>query len=482
MSSAIAVPVGPKQAASLSVGGLLVLAFGALDFGLESSIVLPALPVFAQEFGASPITVSWLATGFLLASVVAVPLFGRLGDIFGRQRLLFVALGAFSIGSLICALADAIGVVIAGRIIQGAGAAVGPLAVGIARDAVPREQLTRAIGILVGAAGAGAAIGFLLSGVLVEQVSTEAIFWFLFGLSIALLAAASVLVPTAPPRARVPVDVPGAALIASGLTALLLAISKGNDWGWTSGRILGLFVGAVALLAAFVIVERSIGNPLIDLGFVQRSPFGGAILCAFAVGYAFIVVVIAVPQLAALPALTGYGLGYSTTSIGVLLVPMALTSIASAWVAGRYVDAVGPRALMAAGSAAGIAGYLALVADHATPAAIAAATGVLGIGVGLTVTGILSVVGRAAGLDKTSVAIAVNAVMRTTGSAVGTAAAAAIITGALTGRGVPAESGFTDCFLMGAIVSGCALVASAFLPAARTHDDRATGELPVDRS
>jgi MFS family permease len=207
VSSAVAVPVGPKRAASLSVGGLLVLAFGALDFGLESSIVLPALPVFAQEFGATPITVSWLATGFLLASVVAVPLFGRLGDIFGRRRLLFVALGAFSVGSLICALADSIGLVIAGRIVQGAGAAVGPLAVGIARDAVPREQLTRAIGVLVGAAGAGAAIGFVLSGLLVEHVSVDAIFWFLFGLSIALLAAAVVLVPAAAARARVPVDV-----------------------------------------------------------------------------------------------------------------------------------------------------------------------------------------------------------------------------------------------------------------------------------
>jgi hypothetical protein len=119
---------------------------------------------------------------------------------------------------------------------------------------------------------------------------------------------------------------------------------------------------------------------------------------------------------------------------------------------------------MAAGSAAAIVGYLALLAEHAAPAAIATATGVLGVGVGLTVTAILSLIGRAADLDKTSAAVAVNAVTRTTGSAVGTAAAAAIITGALTPLGAPAESGFTDCFLMGAIVSGCALLASAFLP------------------
>jgi MFS family permease len=464
MPSAVTVPVDARQPSSLTLGGLLVLAFGALDFGLESSIVLPALPVIAQQYDASLITVSWLATGFLLASVVAVPLFGRLGDIFGRRRLMLVALGAFAVGSLICAWADSIGVLIAGRIVQGVGAAVGPLAVGIARDALPREQLTAAIGILVGASGAGAAIGYVMSGLLVDHISVDAIFWFLLGLSIVLLAAATVLIPTALTGAHVPVDFAGAALIASGLAALLLAISKGNDWGWTSGRELGLFAGSAALLAAFVVVERSVRHPLVDLAFVGTPPFANAIVCAFSVGYAFAVAVIVVPPLAALPTVTGYGLGYSTTSTGLLLVPMAVTSIAAAWVAGRHVDDVGPRALMAAGSAAAVAGYVSLTIEHGTATAIAAATGVLGVAVGLTVTGILSLVARSPTLDKTSVAIAVNAVTRTTGSAVGAAAAAAILTSAIAIGPVPAESGFTGCFLMGAIASGAALLAAVLLP------------------
>jgi predicted MFS family arabinose efflux permease len=176
------------------------------------------------------------------------------------------------------------------------------------------------------------------------------------------------------------------------------------------------------------------------------------------------VVAIAVPQLAALPTATGHGLGYSTTTTGLLLVPMAVTSIAAASVAGRLVDDVGPRALMAAGSLAAIAGYVSLIAAHGTPGAIASATGALGVAVGLTVTGILALVGRSATLDKTSVATALNAVTRTTGTAVGAAAAAAILTGAMSAGPVPAESGFTDCFLMGAIASGFALAASVLLP------------------
>jgi hypothetical protein len=133
---------------------------------------------------------------------------------------------------------------------------------------------------------------------------------------------------------------------------------------------------------------------------------------------------------------------------------------------GRCV-AEGPR-----GSAVAIAGYTSLVVAHGTSAPIATATGLLGVAVGLTVTGILTLVGRSPSLDKTSVATAVNAVMRTTGTAVGSAAAAAIITGALAVGPVPipAESGFEDCFLMGAIASGCALLASVLLPG------RAAGE------
>jgi MFS family permease len=277
--------------------------------------------------------------------------------------------------------------------------------------------------------------------------------------------AASALIPAVPGRAGVPVDLAGASLVAAGLTALLLAISKGNDWGWDSGRVLGLFAAAALLLVAFAAVERRRGHPLIDPEFLSRPPFANAMVCALAIGFAFAIAVIAVPQLAALPEITGYGLGYTVTEIGLLLAPMALASIAGAWVAGRTVDAVGPRVLMAAGALLAGAGYLALLVAHGSAAPIAAGTGVIGVGLGLTVTGILSIVGRASVAEKTSAATAVNAVVRTTGTAVGSAAAAAIITGAFVGPlPLPAESGLEDCFTMGAIASGVALLSSALLP------------------
>jgi EmrB/QacA subfamily drug resistance transporter len=449
---------------SLSLAGLVVLAIGSLDLGLEQSLIFPALPALAVHYDASLIAASWIATGYLLAAVVAIPLLGRLGDVFGRRRLLLVALGAFTVGGLLCALSDSISLVIAGRIVQGAGSAAGALTLGLLRDAVPPERLTRSIGIVIGGVSAGGAIGSVLSGILVDNTSPQSIFWFLSALSFTLMVGALAFVPESPERKRVPIDAVGAVLLGSGLAALLLAISKGNSWHWDSGWVLGLFAASALLLAAFVLAESRVRQPLVDLALVATRPFSNANVCVFAAGYSFFVVLIVVPQLAAMPEPSGYGFGYSTTRTGLLLVPMAIVAMAASWIAGRSVDRVGPRALMAVGSAAGIGGYVLATLAHDDAAALALFTGLIGVTFGFTLTGISAVVIRGATIDKTSIAAGVNGVVRTTASAIAAAAAAAIITGAgLTGP-FPAESGFTRTFVMGAIACGVGLVASVLLP------------------
>jgi len=449
---------------SLSRAGLVVLAVGSLDLGLEQSLILPALPALARHYEASLTATTWLATGYLLAAVVAIPLLGRLGDVFGRRRLLLVALGAFTVGGLLCALAGSIELVIAGRIVQGTGSAAGALTLGLLRDAVPAERLTRSIGIVIGGVSAGGAIGSILSGVLVDNISPQAIFWFLSALSLALMIGALAFVPESPDRKRVPIDVVGAVLLGSGLTALLLAISKGNSWDWTSAAVLGLFAASAVLLAAFVLTESRVPQPLVDLALVAKRPFANANVCVFTAGYSTFVVLIVVPQIAAMPEPSGYGFGYSTTRTGLLLVPMAVLAMVSAWAAGRWVDRVGPRALMAVGSVVGILGYVLAAIAHDDPAELALLTALVGVTFGLTLTGIASVVVRRADVDKTSIAAGVNGVVRTTGSAIAAAATAAILTGAGLVGPFPAESGFTRALVMGAIACGVGLVASVLLP------------------
>jgi MFS family permease len=464
----IAVAAAPAER-SLSLAGLFVLAVGSLDIGLEQSLVLPALPALARHYESSLIATSWIATGFLLASVVGIPLLGRLGDVFGRRRLLFVALGAFTIGGLICALSNTIELVIVGRIIQGLGSAAGALMLGLLRDAVPAERLTRSIGIIIGGVSAGGAIGSVLSGVLVDHVSVRSIFWFLSALSLAIMLGAFLLVPESPQRARVPIDVSGAVVLASGLAALLLAISKGNDWGWSSASIILLFAASAVLLALFALIESRARQPLVDLALVARTPFANAGVCAFAAGYSFFVVLIVVPQIAAIPEISGYGFGYSTTETGLLLVPMAVVAMAAGWTAGRIVERVGPRLLMATGSAVGVAAYAFASLAHENAVQISLLTAGVGVTFGFTLTGIAAIVVRDASADKTSIAAGVNGVLRTTGSAIAAAAAVAIITGSGKIGPFPAEVGYTRAFVMGAIACGFGLVASALLPGRRWH-------------
>ena len=449
---------------SLSRAGLAVMAIGSLDLGLEQSLVLPALPALARHYDASLVAVSWIPIGYIVASVVAIPLLARLGDIFGRRKLLLVALGAFTAGGVLCALSDSIGLVITGRVIQGCGAAAGALMLGLLRDSVEPQHLTRSLGIVIGGVSAGGAIGSVLSGVFVDHISPQSIFWFLAGLSLALMAGALAFLPESPSRARVPIDALGGALVGAGLAALLLAISKGNSWHWTSASVLGLFVASAVLLGLFALVEMRAGQPLIDLTFVTRPPYVNAGVCAFAAGYSIFVVLIVVPQLVAMPEPSGYGFGYSTTKTGLLLVPMALVAMLFSWIAGHVVDRVGPRLLMAGGSAVGIVAYVFASFAHGSAAEIVVLTSLVGVTFGVAFPAIAAVVIRSPDKAATSIALGVNGVIRTTGTAIAAAAAAALITGAGLVGPFPAEAGYTRAFVMGAIACGCGLVAASLLP------------------
>jgi MFS family permease len=450
---------------SLSKGALVVLTLGALDFGLEQSIILPALPGLAEHYGASLIGVGWLATGFLLASIVAVPLFGRLGDLFGKRRLLLVSLTLFVVGSLICALTHAIELAIAGRVIQGLGAAVTPLTLGLARDTVPPQQLSRVVGAVIGAANVGGAVGFLLSGILVDYFSPASIFWLLFGFGALLVVAVAALVHESPNRMRVRLDLGGAALLASGLVALLLAISKGTAWGWSSAAIPGLFAGGTVLIVLFGLFERRVPQPLVDLRLLLTRPFGNVNACFFLFGFAFFLAVFVVPQIAAAPQESGYGLGLSTIKIGLLLLPTSIVGFAASWVGGRTLDRLGSRSLVACGSLAGITGYVLLALTHSTFAVLATGSAVIGIGWGLILTGVYPVVLRNASADKVAVAVAVAVVFRNTAVSVGVTVAFVVIAAAgFTGE-FRADAGYTRAFVLGAGGAAVALLSAFLLPA-----------------
>jgi MFS family permease len=274
-------------------------------------------------------------------------------------------------------------------------------------------------------------------------------------------------VQESPARVAGSVDGAGAFLVSAGLVALLLAISKGNAWGWSSSRIVGLFIAAAVLLALFTAVERRVSQPLVDLALVVRRPLANANLCTLLFGFAFFLGSYVIPLIAASPKSSGYGLALSTTPIGLLLMPTCLACAAGSWAAGRLLNRVGPRGLVSAGSVVGLVAFLSLALAHDSVAALATGSAGAGFSWGLILTGLYTVVMQSAAPGIGGVAAAVNATMRTTGTAVGVQAAFTVIAAAGVVGSFSAGAGFTRAFVMGAIGAAATLVASAFLPGRR---------------
>ncbi|MBD0843977.1 MFS transporter [Streptomyces sp. TRM68416] len=253
----------------LPVGGgapaLLLAAFGV---ALAQTIVLAALTVFARELDVAATGATWLLTAFMRASAVATPVAGRLGDLFGHRRVIVTGL-VLPAGSVVAALSTQLGSysgTVTGRVLQGLSGGVFPCAFGLARQSVPAERLGGVVAALSAMFGVGGALGTVVAGPLVDVAGPAALFWLVA--TPALLALAGMdRVPTpsasAAPARRVALA--GAALLTGALVALLLAISQGPAWGWSSPGISALFVTAVAQTAAFGFVERRVAAPLIDL-------------------------------------------------------------------------------------------------------------------------------------------------------------------------------------------------------------------------
>jgi MFS family permease len=440
-----------------------VLALGAIDLGLEQFMVLPILPAVQRETGASLTATAWIVTGFLLAAVAAAPIVGRLGDLYGRRRLLLLSVGAFALGSLVCAVSGSVEGLIVGRVLQGLGAGLGPLAIGIARVQAPRGRAQVWIGLLIGISGVGAAFGLLVGGALVEYVSVASVFWCLLALAVFLFAVA-LLVPETPPQRVAEADWRGGLALTGALVTALVAISQGNSWGWGSARVIGLFVASVAMLAVFVQVERAAASPLVDMRLFERRSAWSANLVAFSMGFALFISGVVLPQIAVLPEASGYGFGLTYAQTGVMLAPGALSIVVGAAVSGSLVRRTGARTLIACGALAGALGYTVLAVEHESLDVVVLANCVLGLGIGLSFAAITNLVVSSVDEERTSVFAATTAVSRSIGAALGAQVAAAVIVAGGVDSGFPNERGFTHAFVLGALATLVALTATLAIP------------------
>jgi EmrB/QacA subfamily drug resistance transporter len=459
---------------------LLPLAGAALAYSLAQTMVIPALPELQAEFHANPADATWLLTAFLLTSSVATPLLGRLGDMHGKERWLLISLAIFGVGSLIAALGGSLAVLVTGRAVQGAGGAIFPLAIGIIRDEFPRERVAPAIGTVSAMFGIGGGTGLVLAGLFVDHGSISWIFW-LSVVTTALAALATWLwVPESPVRVRARIDWVGGVLLSLTLIALLLPISEGNTWGWTSGRVLGLFAAAAVLAVVWTLWELHVDEPLVNLELMRERPVWTTNVAGFAIGFAMFGSFVLIPQFVQTPSSAGYGFGATVTESGLFLLPSALLMLFAGPFSGRLGARYGSRVPLALGALSSGLSYAWLAVFHDARIDIYLSSVLLGLGVGMALAAMANLVVEAVPPDVTGVASAINAIMRTIGGAVGAQVAAAIVSGSLAaGALYPAESGFTGAFTMSALASLVALLVCFAIPSraavrARTRVTEAT--------
>ena len=325
---------------------LVAVSLGMFMALLDVTIVNIAIPAIIDDLDATVSSVSWVINAYSLTLAVLFLSMGRFSDKYGQKKVFIFGLTVFALSSLACGLAPSIGWLIVFRVGQGiGGAAMTPISLAILLAAFPREKAGMAVG-LWGALGAvAAAVGPTLGGLLIEYLSWHWIFFVNVPVGIVAFVLAYAVVPERKPHEHAQgVDVPGILISAAGLFCLVLALIEGNDWGWTSARIIGLFAVAVATYPLFVWWEHRTPSPMFDFHLLRIRSFTAANSAMFFIGAAlggamFLFVIFLVTVL-----------GYSELEAALAITPMPVTALIVAPNVGRLVDRIGPRVPAVIGS------------------------------------------------------------------------------------------------------------------------------------
>lgn len=441
---------------------LIATGVSVLSYALMQTMVVPALHVLQVQLRTTPTWSAWILSVFLLSSAASTPLLSRLGDRYSKRNVLLLVLVAYLVGTIGCAAAGNIGVLIGCRALQGVSLAALPLSIGILRDVLPGHRLRSGLGLVSGTIGVGAGIGLVLGGLVVDHQSWRWLFVIAAVLILGAMALVAKYVPDQRSGSSEPVDIPGAVLLALALVALLLALTKGTSWGWSSRGTLALFGASVVLLGLLAVVERRSDAPLVDPAVVAGRSLVSVHGAAFVFGvvsFVFYVLLPAYAQTAAdqrLPGggAVGYGLGADVTVAGLLLLPGSLVLLPAGPLAGLMQRLTSARATLSSGFAVMAVGAVSLCGWNDDAWQLAAGYLIVGIGSGLVLGGFPSVISDLTEARRTATANGVNTVARTAGGVVGSQLAAALLAAwHISGSDVPAHEGFTSAFGVAAAVA-----------------------------
>ncbi|WP_280467319.1 MFS transporter [Nocardia cyriacigeorgica] len=445
--------------ATLSTVGVVV--------SLMQTLVIPIIPSLPGYLNTSASNAAWVVTATLLAGAVSTPISGRLGDMFGKRRVLLVNLGAMIVGSVICALSTALLPAIIGRSLQGMAVGAIPLGISIIRDELPPERVGAAMATISATLGVGGAIGMPFAAFIAQNADWHMLFWISGGLGLLCLLAVVTFVPESPVRTPGRFDFGGAVGLSIALLALLIAISKGADWGWGSASILSLFAVSVLTFLGWGYFELRQRSPLVDLRVSARPRVLFTNIASVAVGFALYGMSLTFPQLLMAPEATGYGFGLSMVQAGLVMAPGGLVMMLLSPVSARLSAARGPKFTLAIGSGVIAIGYLCALVLMNSVWQIALAGVIVAGGVGLAYAAMPALIMGAVPLSETAAANGLNSLMRSIGTSTSAAVMSVVLahmTISLAGHALPSRDGFHTAFLISVAAAAVAIVLTSLIP------------------
>jgi len=445
------------------------VAVGLFMIMLDNTVVNVALPSIRRDLDADLSSLEWIVAGYALTFAALMLIGGKLADAYGRRLLFVIGIAVFTLSSLACGLASSADMLITARLVQGAGAALmNPATLSIiAATFAPKERGT-AIGIWAGVSALALAIGPLVGGLLTEHLDWSWVFFVNVPVGIAGIFASFLLIDESRDETHERLDIPGLLTSGLGLFALTFALIEANTYGWGSARIVGAFVVAATLLAAFLVLERRQRAPMLDLSLFRSGTYAGAnvviLLVALAMFGVFFFVSLYMQNI----------LGYSAVQAGAAFLPMTIVIILTAPIAGRTSDRFGSRWLMTVGMA--LIGiellYFSQLGAEATFWTLLPALLVGGLGISLTMTPSTAAATRSVPVEKAGVGAAVLNAFRQVGGSIGIALMGAIMASRAGGAETPEAfmRGFEAALLTASVIAFVGAVVAAAL--VRSHHAR----------
>lgn len=451
-------------------GVVLVLAFAGIAVAVMQTLLVPVIKDLPTLLSTSPSNATWVMTATLLAGAVATPIMGRLGDLYGKRRMLITSLGVMVIGSLVCGFTSELLVMIVGRALQGFAMGAIPLGIGLMRDELPPEKLGSAMALMSSSIGVGGGLALPLAALVAQHANWHALFFGAAGLGVVSILLTLAVVPESGVRAAGRFDVLGALGLSLGLVLFLLPITKGSDWGWASGTTLGLFAAALVVLLLWGLMELRMAAPLVDLRTTARREVLLTNLASIMVGVAFYAISLVLPQLLQLPTATGYGLGQSMVVAGLCVAPLGLTMMFTAPVYARLSARYGPKLTLMLGMLIIAVGYGAGLGLMSAAWQTIVISVVVGAGIGLAYSSLPALINGAVDPSETGAANGLNTLMRSIGTSVSSAVIGMVLADTAHHVGpvaVPTMQGFRISFLIATAAVALGLLLAVFLPRGR---------------